>query len=89
MMLKLFDTEVDSPLAAVVNDIDYDYQAEQWVQDTARGTGTQTPGRWVVRWELYDGVGLRAQWQRPDGDKGLPKLVAASTYYEGEWKVGT
>lgn len=88
MILKLIDTEANNPLAALIKDIDFDYQAEQWVQDTARDRESQNPIRWVVRWELHDEIGLRAQWERPDGDKGLPKLVAVSTYYTGDWKVG-
>lgn len=88
MNLHLYDTDQANPLAATVRNLDYDYQAEQWVQDSAKDPRSQGT-HWVVKWELHDGVGLRARWERPDQDPGLPKLVAVSTYWTGEWKVGT
>jgi chaperone required for assembly of F1-ATPase len=34
MYLELHDNEVGNSLSAQINNIDYDYQAEQWVQET-------------------------------------------------------
>lgn len=33
MILEIHDNEVGNTLAGRVNNIDYDYMAEQWVQD--------------------------------------------------------
>jgi hypothetical protein len=89
MHLNLLDTDPTSPLAATVGDLDYDYQAEMWVQISYTYEHTQNPARWVTTWELHDDLGLRARWERPDQDPGLPKLVHTESRFTGEWKVGT
>ena len=86
-ILSLFDTEVLNPPTARIRNLDYDYQGEQWVQDTAREPRTQNPERWVVRWELMDeedGTVL-AIWTRPDGDTGLPSLTYKHPSFTGKW----
>jgi hypothetical protein len=62
VILELHDYEPPT-LAWVVRNLDYSYQAEQWVIDTA----AENP--WVVRWVLFtdDGTPLR-EWQRAGGD---------------------
>jgi hypothetical protein len=86
--LCLYDTELDNPLVARIRNLDFDYQAEQWVQDTARESRTHNPARWVVRWELTDDLtgNITAVWTRPDGDKGLPSLTHASPSFTGTWE---
>lgn len=83
MTLDLFDTEVGDPLAARVHGVDYDYQAEQWVIDTHGDRASTVPGRWVVRWELVDALGVRARWERADGDPSMPRLAFASDRFTG------
>ena len=94
LTIELHDSEPGNTLAARIGSdgtVAYDYQAEQWVQDTAREKQSQDPrpNRWIVRWVLFDGDGERAVWERASGDPGLPKLVRASPRFRGEWKVGT
>jgi hypothetical protein len=89
MYLNLLDTDLTNPLEGRVGNLDYDYQAEQWVQVLTTHPNACDPKCWVVKWELHDGVGLRARWERPDQDPGLPKLVFAAPRWTGEWKVGT
>lgn len=94
LILELHDSEQDSLSARIGKDgtIEYDYQAEQWVQETAPDRNHQDPhpGRWVVRWVLKSPDGSeRAVWERPSGDTGLPKLVRVSSDFRGEWVVGT
>lgn len=85
--LTLFDTEVLNPMAARIRNLDYHYQGEQWVQDTAREPNTQNPERWVVRWELTDDNDtVLAIWTRPDGDTGLPSLTYTHPSFTGEWQ---
>ncbi len=85
--LTLFDTEVLNPMSARIRHLDYHYQGEQWVQDTATDPNTQDPTRWVVRWELTDedtGTVL-AIWTRPDGDVGFPSLTYTHPSFNGQW----
>lgn len=88
-ILCLYDTELDNPLTARIRNIDYDYQGEQWVQDTAREAQTQNPARWVVRWELTDedSGAVVAIWTRPSGDPGLPNLIHKSPSFTGTWEL--
>lgn len=84
--LYLHDTERGNTLCARVGSIDYMYQAEQWVMDTARDR--QNPEKpWLVRWELMgdDGVILRI-WTRPDGSNDLPTLTYQHPRAQGDWK---
>lgn len=84
--LCIYDTEVANPLTARIRNLDYDYQGEQWVQDTAREPQTQNPKRWGVRWELTaDDDTVLAIWTRPDGDPGLPSLTYKHPSFTGEW----
>lgn len=86
--LCLYDTETDNPLHTRIRNIDYDYQGEQCVQDTARESRTQNPKHWVVRWELTDddtGTVL-AIWTRQDGDPTLPSLTYTHPNFTGTWE---
>ena len=84
MILNLYDTEIDNPLASMIRDIDYDYQAEQWVIETHGMSNHIDPKRWTVKWELVDEIGVRARWERTDQDKSFPRLVFAADRFAGE-----
>lgn len=82
--LNLYDSETHNPLCGRVSNIDYAYQAEQWVQDTARDK--QDPKNpWLVRWELVSSDAVLAIWTRPNGDTGLPRLTYAHPTFSGTW----
>lgn len=88
MYLELHDTEAPDTLSAAIGrecPIEYDYQAAQWVQETATESQTQNPApnRWIVLWILFDAHGERARWERKPGDPGLPKLVHAAARFTG------
>lgn len=84
MILNLYDTEIDNPLAAMIRDIDYDYQAEQWVIETHAMSNHIAPKRWTVKWELVDEIGVRARWERSDQDVSFPRLVFVAPRFTGE-----
>jgi hypothetical protein len=71
MFLELYDNEKENSLVANVKDINYLYQAEQWIEETLDQTQ-------IVRWELKDQKGgtTIAKWERPEGSVGYPKKVA-------------
>lgn len=81
MMLELHDSEVGNTLNGRVKDLDYDYQAEQWVQDT-RGKGD------IVKWVLLDHYGVRCVWERPQGSLEMPSITKRSKRFQGEWEKG-
>jgi hypothetical protein len=71
MELLLHDSEPINSLVAGVPDIEYGYQAEQWIKETYEDHTT------VVRWELREskkGKILR-QWERPLGSTEYPTEV--------------
>ena len=84
MYLELHDTEEGNTLFARVKEIDYDYQAEQWVQDTYADPSTTT----VVKWILYDSVGIRCVWERPEGSASMPNITQRSSRFTGKWEKG-
>lgn len=79
MKLELHDAEVANSLVAGVRDIDYDYQAEQWVLDTQDHST-------VVRWVLIDDVGERCVWERASDDTGSPRITRRSERFAGQWQ---
>jgi len=83
MILEVHDNEVGNTLAGRVNNIDYDYQAEQWVQDIDENPNAQHP---VVRYVLLDAEGERAVWEK-DGENIT--LVRRAPRFTGQWQVGT
>ena len=68
MILELHDSEEGNTLFARVNDIDYVYQAEEWIDQT-RGK------RPVVHWVLKDGDLVVKAWERPEGSTEFPNEV--------------
>jgi hypothetical protein len=83
MILEIHDNEPGNTLAGRVNDIDYDYQAEQWVQDIEEPLDAPYP---TVRYVLLDEQGERAVWER---DGNTITLVRRSPRFTGDWQVGT
>lgn len=84
MHLEAHDAEEGNTLFARVNDIDYDYQAEMWVQDLATDGHHGT----CVRFVLIDGLGERAVWERPEGKTNAVKPTYYSDRFTGQWKMG-
>ncbi len=81
MILELHDSEVGNTLTARAKDIDYDYQAEQWVQDTHDHPD-------AVKWVLLDDQGVRCVWERPQGSKEMPNITQRSARFRGAWEKG-
>lgn len=84
MRLELHDSEEGNTLSARVNNIDYDYQAEQWVMETHDDLTAID----VVKWELHDDQGIRCVWERPIGSGDLPEITQRSERFVGEWEKG-
>lgn len=59
-------------LVSDVKDIDFEYQAEEWIIQTIEDP-------LIVSWELKDGEGgpTIAKWERPKGSIVFPKKNAA------------
>ncbi|MBT6691084.1 hypothetical protein HOB10_01980 [Candidatus Parcubacteria bacterium] len=85
MYLELHDNEEGNTLTAKVNNIDYDYQAEQWVLETHDDLTAAD----VIKWILYDDQGVRCVWERPVGSGELPDITQRSGRFVGEWEKGS
>ena len=81
MKLEFHDSEVGNTLTGAVSGIDYDYQAEQWVQDTRDRDD-------IVKWILRDNQGVRCVWERPQGNKEMPSITQRSARFSGKWEKG-
>lgn len=82
MTLEIHDTEAGNTLNGRVNNIDYDYMAEQWVQELAPQQAE------CVRYVLLDGAGERAVWEKPGPGANSVTLVSRSPRFTGEWQLG-
>jgi hypothetical protein len=82
MYLEVHDDEEGNSLTAKVNNLDYDYMAEQWVQDIVK---EDTPKRPLARFVLKDSQGDRAIWEKKDGQINL---TWKSDRFQGEWVLG-
>lgn len=71
MYLELHDNEKDDSLVAGIKNLDYEYQAEEWIKETMDNA-------LVIRWELKDQKSgtIITKWERPEGSIGYPKKVA-------------
>jgi len=88
MFLYLMDDETENPIAGRVR-VDFDYIAEQWVQDVASGRSDQKSPRPLVTFILCDDDGVRCVWTRSveeAGNKALPKITKITVRFSGEWK---
>ena len=81
MTLELHDNETGNTLRGCIRNIDYDYQAEQWVKDTHDDLD-------VVQWILNDDVGIRCVWSRDVGSNQLPNISKRSSRFQGTWQKG-
>lgn len=73
MILEFHDNEIENTLVARIRDIDFLYQAEQWIIDTLNDAETQN----VISWKLLDAEGgsvLRI-WERPIGSNEMPTAI--------------
>jgi len=85
MLLEIHDTEVGNTLTGRVNNIDYDYMAEQWVQDLVTDEKKNLSNREFAldKIVLTDGAGIRAVWKI---HKNLDaELVEKSERFTGQW----
>ena len=83
MILEIHDSEPGNSLAGRVNELDYDYQAEQWVQDIIKKEST-IPQRFpLAKFILKDSEGERATWEVVE-NFGV-KLATKSIRFQGEW----
>lgn len=84
MILEIHDNEVGNTLAGQVNNIDYDYMAEQWVQDlvTDESKGLKRQHRFD-KMVLKDDLGVRAVWKIHENLDA--ELIEKSERFSGEW----
>lgn len=71
MYLEMHDNETGNSLTAGVGNIDFEYQAEEWIKETADEVS-------IIRWELKDhkdGTTI-TKWERTEGSSEFPKKVA-------------
>lgn len=87
MILEIHDTEAGNTLAGRVNHIEYDYMAEQWVQDLVTDetkmvvSGSQ---RFPLdKMILKDELGVRAVWKIHENLDA--ELVEKSERFTGQW----
>ncbi len=85
MYLELHDNEEGNTLCASIPNIDFDYQAEQYVQETYNDRRAVR----VIKWLLKDEQGVRCQWERPIGSSELPEITGRSKRFTGEWQRGS
>lgn len=84
MILEVHDIEVGNTLTASIKNIDYDYMAEQWVQDLVSDAIQQT--RPNFPWDqiiLNDDIGVRAIWKIHENLDA--ELIQKSDRFTGEW----
>jgi hypothetical protein len=80
MMIEGHDTEAGNTLAFRCKNIDYDYQAEEIIQEIALGHFN------VVKFILLDDLGERARWEKEIKGKEVT-LVSRSERFTGEWRL--
>ena len=88
MILEIHDNETGNTLTGRINDIDYDYQAEQWVQDLwTDEVKREKPFPFqLTKFVLIDESGQRAVWTVIEG--GIA-LTEKSDRFEGTWSEGS
>ena len=71
MFLEIHDNEKENSLSAGVKDIDFLYQAEEWIKETLKDPN-------IIRWELKNEKGgerIIAKWEREYGLLTFPERV--------------
>jgi len=84
MYLELHSGEEGNSLTAKIKYINYDYEAEEWVQDTHNDDRAAN----VIKWVLCDEIGVRCVWERPNGASSMPDIAQRSSRFTGEWVKG-
>ncbi len=84
MNLELHDEEVGNSLTASITDLDYGYQAEQWVRDTCEDPDAAS----VVKWVLFDDAGILCVWERPPESSEVPVVTQRAARFTGTWEAG-
>jgi hypothetical protein len=71
MYLEMHDNETGNSLSAGVDNIDFEYQAEEWIKETVDDAD-------IIRWELKDQKGGKTitKWERSPGSTEFPQKVA-------------
>ena len=91
MRLEVHDTEPGNTLTATVNHLDYDYMAEQWVQDIMKdeSRGERHSKFPLDRFVLIDHLGVRAVWKVSLNEQNEPEvsLVEKSDRFTGQWRM--
>lgn len=87
MILEIHDVEGGNTLCGRVNDLDYDYQAEQWVQDIVamEKKRESKPQHRLDRIVLKDDAGARAEWKVHENLD--VELVSKAHRFAGEWEM--
>ncbi len=84
MRLEVHDKEEGNSLAGQVS-VDYDYQAEMWVQQLITDEKNNTTRRYSLdKFVLVDHEGKRAEWV-VDGES--VSLTWKSPRFTGEWQL--
>lgn len=84
MYLELHDNEEGNTLFARINNLDYAYQAEQWVQETSVDNGHEV----VIKWILFDRLGPVCVWERSVGSTEMPSITQRAERFTGTWEKG-
>lgn len=68
MYLELHDNDSENSLSAGIKDLEFGYQAEEWIKETQDQEE-------IIRWELKDVKGgkLLAKWERKEGSLDFPE----------------
>ena len=84
MILEIHDNEVGNTLAGRVNNIDYDYMAEQWIQDLVNDESKNPKQKYSLdKLVLLDDLGVRAVWKIHENLDA--ELIEKSDRFCGEW----
>lgn len=83
MIIEFHDAEVGNTLSGRLQNIDYDYQAEQTIQDL--GFREDVCRNNIVKFILIDEEGERAVWEKIDGKI---RLMERSPRFTGDWQLG-
>jgi hypothetical protein len=80
MNIEFHDIEVGNTLAGRWRDIDYDYQAEEIIQEMALGHPD------IVKFVLFDDEGERAIWEKEVNGKAVT-LTWTAPRFTGQWRL--
>lgn len=88
MILEVHDVEVGNSLLAKIKNLDYDYQAEQWVQDFMNDREMRrTLPHELDQFILFDENGVRATWRVHNNSS--VELTEKSERFKGKWVLNS